>query len=652
MQQPSREAQALTPQRDTSRTTRDQTERSTLSRSGTPDRFSQDRQRGAGSFSGGPSRSFGTNDGQASSRFGGSGSTFQRSDTRSLGSPRGLATQRMQAEARHEGLSSRLSDPRRHVETRGFASAPHRDSGTRFGVGLHADFGTHRPSYLHARYYDRPDLIRHSDRHIYMYYDPYNRLHHRVIWPGYYYPLYYSFGPSVYCDYVWPYYHRKYVFVSLGGWWPYDYTYMRYYWYGYHPYLWYGYYPVAREVAVGSDNYYTYNYNYYGDDGSPMPYSSDAPIDPVTQARLRANLEQQRAAAPAPQTLADTRFDEGVKSFEAGEYAAAAVKFDEAMRLSPNDMILPFAYAQALFADGQYDKAADMLREALKNATPEKEGVFFPRGLYSNDDVLFAQVEKLVDKADQAENDADLQLLLGYQLLGVGETEYAREQLEQAARDPKDAAPAGILLNVVEKMEKEAGAANKAGGDTIQMPAAPEVKTEPPARREPPGRATGATIGEMMSAGQAGTTAGAESTVVPPVPAQEAPVVPATIAPATEPESKPVVPGVQPPDAGTEGPGAVNEPSPAPTQDVQPRADNEANANGGRAGIVQESDKNAAVEEAGFVGSPDALVSGLSRLVGRGAPNYKADVVIFASILSLAVTGVWIEWRLLSRQPA
>jgi tetratricopeptide (TPR) repeat protein len=509
-------------------------------------------------------------------------------------------------------------------------------------VGIHGDFGTRRPLYLHARYYDRPDLIRHSDRHIYMYYDPYYRLHHRVIWPGYYYPLYYSFGPSVYCDYVWPYYHRKYVFVSLGGWWPYDYTYMRYYWYGYHPYLWYGYYPVAREVAVGSDNYYTYNYNYYGDDGSPTPYGSEAPMDPVTQARLRANLEQQRAAAPAPQTLADTRFDEGVKSFEAGEYATAAAKFNEAMRLSPNDMILPFAYAQALFADGQFDKAADMLREALRNATPEKEGVFFPRGLYSNDDVLFAQVEKLVDKADQAENDADLQLLLGYQLLGVGETEYAREQLEQAAQDPKDAAAAGILLNVVEKVEKEAGAASKAGGDTIQMPATPEVKTGQPA---------GATIGEMMSASQAGTTEGAESGAVPPqVPVEEAPVVPAAIAPATEPESKSDVQGVKPSDAGKEGAGAVSEPSSAPTQDVQPPADN--NDSGGGAAVIQESDKNTAVEEAGFVGSPDVLVSGLTRLMGRGAPNYKADVVIFASILSLALAGVWVEWRLLSRQPA
>jgi hypothetical protein len=142
---------------------------------------------------------------------------------------------------------------------------------------------------------------------------------------------------------VWPYYHRKYVFISLGGWWPYDYSYRRYYWYGYHPYVWYGYYPVASEVAVGSDNYYTYNYNYYGDDGSYTTYSSDTPTDPVTQARLRAQLEQQKIAPPASQTLADTRFEEGVKSFEAGEYAAAAAKFEEARRLSPNDMILPFA---------------------------------------------------------------------------------------------------------------------------------------------------------------------------------------------------------------------------------------------------------------------------------------------------------------------
>jgi tetratricopeptide (TPR) repeat protein len=520
------------------------------------------------------------------------------------------------------------------ARTRGLApdtSGLHRDSSTRLSVGLRADLGTHRPLYLRGRYYDRPDLIRHTDRHIYTYYDPYHHLHHRVIWPSYYYPVYYPFGPYGYCDYVWPYYHRKYVFISLGGWWPYDYNYMRYYWYGYHPYVWYGYYPVASEVPVGSDNYYTYNYNYYGDDGSYTTYGSDAPLDPVTQARLRARLEQQKAVEPAPQTLADTRFDEGVKSFEAGEYAAAAAKFAEAMRFSPSDMILPFAYAQALFANGQYDKAADMLRSALKNVTPEKEGVFFPRGLYANDDVLYGQIDKLLDKADQAESDSDLQLLLGYQLLGVGETGHARDQLEQARQDPKNAESAGTLLNLVEKMEKEAGPATKAGGDTSTAPAT-EAKAEAP---------VSPTVGDMMStAAPAGTT---EPTVAPTAPAESAPPVPAQETPLVPVEKKP-----SDTDKGSTGAGAGS--AVAPAQEVEQTAQKNEDNRG--AGVVSQGDGGAAVEKAGFAGSTAVgVLPGLSRLIGGHAPNYKADIAVFASILSLALAGVWIEWRFLGRKP-
>jgi len=542
-----------------------------------------------------------------------------------------------QAEVRREGLSSRLDEHRQRVGTQGFAAGPRRDSGTRLSVGVQAGFGAQRSLYLSGRYYDRPDLIRHTDRHVYMYYDPYNRLHHRIIWPSYYYPIYYPFGPSLYCDYVWPYYHRKYVFISLGGWWPYDYDYLRYYWYGYHPYVWYGYYPTPYEVAAGGDNYYTYNYNYYGEDGSSTAYGSNAPMDPVTQARLRAQLEQQKAVQPAPQTLADTRFDEGVKSFEAGDYDAAAVKFDAARRLSPQDMILPFAYAQALFADGQYDKAADVLRDALKTASPEKEGVFFPRGLYANDDVLFAQVEKLVDKVDRTEADADLQLLLGYQLLGVGETGYARESLEQAAQDPQDAAPAGILLNVLEKMEKEAGSAVKTGGGKIKMP---EPKAD---------QATAATVGEMMSAVQTGTTGPAESTAAPKTSVESTPLVPAETAPAIPPEEKPDVQKPEPSNIGKENTSPVSESTVGRTENTEQPAEN--NDNEGWVGAGLEGDNNAAVEKAGLLGRPASLVSGLSRLMGSHAPDSRVDIAIFASILSLALAGVWIEWRLWDRQP-
>ena len=85
--------------------------------------------------------------------------------------------------------------------------------------------------------------------------------------------------------------------------------------------------------------------------------------------------------------------------------------------------------------------------------TPEEEGVFYPRGLYPDDDTLFAQIETLLDKVEDYGFDGDLQLLLGYHLLGVGETAYARTPLEQAGRDIENAGAAKVLLELLEKIE-------------------------------------------------------------------------------------------------------------------------------------------------------------------------------------------------------
>ncbi len=559
-----------------------------------------------------------------------------------------------QAEARHQTLGSRLMEHRQRLGTPSTWSGGH-DSGSRVSLGVQAGTGAYRPLYLHGRYYDRPDLIRYGDRHIHTYYDPYQRLHHRIIWPTYYYPVYYPFGAGWHLDYVYPYYHRKYVFTSLGGWWPYDYTYRRYYWYGYHPYVWYGYYPVAREVVVGSDNYYTYNYNFYDEDGNYTTYSSSTPLEATTQAEVQARLQQRKAAEPAPQTLADTRFDEGVKSFEAGDYATAGVKFDEAMRLAPKDMILPFALAQVLFADGDYRRAAEVLRVALKEVTPEKEGVFFPRGLYANDEVLYGQIDKLLDKADQAGDDSDLQLLLGYQLLGVGETGYAREQLEQARQDPKNAASAGTLLNVVEKMEKEAGSAVKTGGTETPKPEAPAAKAN---------TATRATLEKKLSAPRTGTADDAQATASPKAPAQSTPLAPAEPAPATPPQNKPEEPQPKPRSADQEPTGTVSTSNRAGTQDAKGLAENTdpaqemdqpADPADNDDGVVMgpQSDNEVVVEKAGFLdrSAGIGLVPGLSRLLNRRVPNYKVDIAIFASILSLALAGLWVEWRLPGRRP-
>jgi len=305
-----------------------------------------------------------------------------------------------------------------------------------------------------------PALARHIHHHEHVYWDSYKRLCHRIVWPGYCFAVFYGYGPYFTFRYVYPYHFRRYIFVSLGGYWPIDYRCIRYYWYGCHPYRWYGYYPIAYEVKGDTYNYYTYNY-YYDDDDTVASESSQVvdgikPVDHNTFADVREKLAQQKAGEPEPETPADKYFDEGVKAFEAGDYNIAIEKFAEATELVPDDMVLSFAYSQALFANEQYCQAAEVLRAALAKVSPEKEGVFYPRGLYSDDEILFEQIERLTKKAELYSFDADLQLLLGYQLLGIGEIDKAVEPLQRAGQDLENADAAKILLDLLEKIKADA----------------------------------------------------------------------------------------------------------------------------------------------------------------------------------------------------
>jgi len=310
-------------------------------------------------------------------------------------------------------------------------------------------------------YHDRPYSIGHTYNYDHIYRDYLNRTCHRTIWPRYRFVLGYNRGYHTAFRYCYPYYHRKYIFVSLSGYWPLSYSYVRYYWYGAHPYRWYGYYPVAREVRHDTYNYYTYNY-YYSGEGQAVQYEPTAyanyitPVDHTTFADVRAKLALEAAGEPGLPTLADTYFEEAVKAFEIGQYAAAVVKFANAIELAPDDMILPFAYAQALFANGQYSEAAVVLRTALADVSPgEEEGVFYPRGLYSDEDKLFEHIDRLAEKAEFYTFDADLQLLLGYHLLGVGETDAAVGPLMRAGQDLINAPAANVLLKLLEKIKAD-----------------------------------------------------------------------------------------------------------------------------------------------------------------------------------------------------
>lgn len=303
-------------------------------------------------------------------------------------------------------------------------------------------FKRHYPNSIVYR--DQPYGIVHGPHYRHAYMDPYNRLYYHMIWPSTRLSLYYGFGSHRYMQSIYPYYHRKYVFVSIGGYWP-SYQDMRYYWYGYHPYQWYGYDPVPKQV----NNYYTYNYN---DTSTPDP---SAAMPPLMDMR-----ESQPPEPPQYQGPADLRFSEAVIAFEDGNYVIAANLFRQAMMLDSEDIIMPFAYAQALFADKEYLLSVLALREALSRINPNESTIFYPRGLYKQEDDLFRQIDELMIACDKMPYDRNLKLLLGYHLLGVGETESAAAYLEEASRTPQNAEGASVLLALIAQVreaERQAG---------------------------------------------------------------------------------------------------------------------------------------------------------------------------------------------------
>ena len=141
-------------------------------------------------------------------------------------------------------------------------------------------------------------------------------------------------------------------------------------------------------------------------------------------------------------------------AFEDGRYVVAANLFRQAMMLDREDIVMPFAYAQALFADKEYLMAVLALREALSRITDNESTIFYPRGLYKDDDELFRQIDELMIASDSAPFDRNLKLLLGYHLLGVGETDTAVVYLEDASRSPQNAQGAGLLLDLARQVRE------------------------------------------------------------------------------------------------------------------------------------------------------------------------------------------------------
>ncbi len=286
--------------------------------------------------------------------------------------------------------------------------------------------------------------------------------------------VYFRFGSGYGASYCRPAYHRKFVFVSIGGYWPADYHYVRYYWYGCHPHRWYGVCPtevyIARPVVVQPVAYQTpvnSEYDYIPDSTTPT-YYYDSLGNIVPDYAALADIRKRNAAnntPPALETLADKYFDTAVQAFEKGDYKKAASYFRDAVKVAPEDIVMPFSYVQALFADGQYSQAASVLRTALVNMTKSSDAqktVFFPRGLYRDENILLAQIAKLENTINTEPFNADMKLLLGYQLLGVDQTDRASDVLINAGEEPANKQASDILLSLIEQIKNQTADPNAA----------------------------------------------------------------------------------------------------------------------------------------------------------------------------------------------
>ncbi|MBW8040799.1 MAG: hypothetical protein FVQ85_12455 [Planctomycetes bacterium] len=185
----------------------------------------------------------------------------------------------------------------------------------------------------------------------------------------------------------------------------------------------------------------------------------------VEQAR-KAAKEAQRSAREAKEAAGqakaavehvkvDRYLQDIANAFSNQDYDGAVHKATEALSAEPQNMVLPFVYSQALFARQQYSKAAGVLRKVMAKVDVEQQGVFYSLGFYPDKTVLNRQIEILTEAVSADSDNASLQLVLGYQLLGVGKYDQALEALKVARKDYVNKEAAEVLMQVLEKARQQ-----------------------------------------------------------------------------------------------------------------------------------------------------------------------------------------------------
>ncbi len=290
--------------------------------------------------------------------------------------------------------------------------------------------------------------------------------HHRdrcgyypTCWSGYYgyYPSYYGWG------YYRPYYSGLYIGWGL-GWgggylgiydpWPY-YAYNPYY-HWYYPRYYYsgGYQPYYSGESV------VYNYYYYNDD-DPEPVVVEGGEEGGAGGRA-AGAAPQEAAAPAADDEAflqslnpsELAFVTGLVSFRGGEYEQAAQAWYNATLKAPDAVAPRMFLAVGLFALGEYQRAAEYLRDGVKRNPDVAAYRWDVRRFYGKTNAagLESHMKTLDSYIELYPNQADAYLVRGFILSGTENTEGAARAFETARTiDRGDVAADAFAKNVRER---------------------------------------------------------------------------------------------------------------------------------------------------------------------------------------------------------
>jgi tetratricopeptide (TPR) repeat protein len=196
-------------------------------------------------------------------------------------------------------------------------------------------------------------------------------------------------------------------------------------------------------------------YTYYYLGGIPMYYGSPVVVYPDFRYRneTRGMTVIPRVDPVRPSSFASFHeylVIEGDKLLAAGKYAEAAEKYRTATSQQPENAGTKAALANALFALGNYEFAAEVLRKSLLCLTDD-EPLPNPVGKFPTNETFVALLRKLESRAALRPGDGSLRLLLGFYYLCSGRTDSAISELRDVVSRDKEDLEAAYLLRVAQR---------------------------------------------------------------------------------------------------------------------------------------------------------------------------------------------------------